>query len=94
MIEVRCSITFFIILRHSHLHQHHAMQTALLMASLYSLGQDYQNEVQQDFFGHVTALAPASESHDVDGIVNITITFLILLCMAVLAYLHYSAWVV
>ena len=51
------------------------MQPALLMALLLFLCQDDQNEVQHDFFGHVTLLAPASASHDADGIVNSTITF-------------------
>ena len=49
MIEVRCSMTFFIIQCHYHWHQHHVMQKALLMAPLHSLGQDNQNEVQHYF---------------------------------------------
>ena len=46
------------------------------MAPLHSLDQDIQNEVQHGIFGQVTPLAPALASHDADGIVNGTITFL------------------
>ena len=46
------------------------------MASLYSLGQDNQNEVQYDLFDHVTPLTPVSSSHDADCIDNGTFTFL------------------
>ena len=52
------------------------MQTALLMVPLHSLGKGDQNEVQFDFIGQVTSLAPSSASHNADGIVNSTITFL------------------
>ena len=38
--------------------QHHVMQTAPSMATLSSVGQDTQNEVQLDYFGIVTPLAP------------------------------------
>ena len=76
MTEVRCSMTFLVIWCHWHWHQHHVIQTVLLMAPLHSLGPDDQNEVQHYFFGHVTQLAPASPGHDADGIVNGTITFL------------------
>ena len=55
-------------------HKHHVMQTALLMPTLHSLCQDDQKEVQHYFFGHVTSLAPAS--HNANGTVNSTITFL------------------
>ena len=51
------------------------MQTALLLAPLYSLGQDDQNAVQHDLSDYVTPLAPASAGHK--GFVNSTITFLI-----------------
>ena len=78
MTEGRCSMNFLIIWCHWHLHHHHVMQKALLMAPLHSLDQDDKNEVQHDFIGYVTPLAPASASHDADGIVNSTTTFLCL----------------
>ena len=43
---------------------------------LYSLGQDDQNKVQHDFFGHVTPFVSALASHDVDSVINGTILFL------------------
>ena len=51
-------------------------QTALLMAPLHCLGKNDQNEVQYDFFGHVTPMTMASTSHFADGIVSLTITLL------------------
>ena len=45
------------------------------MITLHSLGKDSQNEMQQEFYGHVTPLEPASASHPADGIVNATIIF-------------------
>ena len=47
------------------------------MASLHCLGQHYQNEVQNEFIGHVTQLAPAMSSYDADNVVNGTIAFLV-----------------
>ena len=41
------------------------------MEPLYFLGQDKQNEVQHDFFGHVTPLALAMTLHGADGIIII-----------------------
>ena len=41
------------------------------MVKLYKLTQDDQNEVQHDFFGHIMPLT----SHNGNGIVNGTITF-------------------
>ena len=46
------------------------MTTALSVAPLYSLGQDDQNEMQYDIFGHVMLLVPAFASHTTDGIMN------------------------
>ena len=43
------------------------------MTSFHSLGQDNWNEVQ---LGHAMSLALMSESHDADGIINGTISFL------------------
>ena len=51
------------------------MQMTSSIASLHSLGHDDQVEVQQDFFGHVTPLVPASTSHDDNDIVNSTTVF-------------------
>ena len=48
---------------------------ALSMLLFYSLGQDNQTEVQYDFYGHVTPLAPAWASRDTDSIVNDTFLF-------------------
>ena len=53
------------------------MQTALLMTALHSSVQDDENEVQHDFSGHMTPLAQTSASHEADGIVSSTITFLV-----------------
>ena len=44
--------------------------------SLNYLGQDYQNEVQHDFFGHVMPLALASVLCDVGSMLNDTFAFL------------------
>ena len=55
---------------------HHVMWTAPSMTPMYSLDQDYQNEVQHDLFHHVTPLAPALASCDDDSVVNGTIGFL------------------
>ena len=52
------------------------MPMELAIALLHSLCQADQNEVLHEFLGHVTPLAPAMASHDVDSIVNGTITFL------------------
>ena len=54
------------------------MLMALSKEPLHSLHKDNQNEVQHDLFGHTTQFAPALASHDADGIVNGTTTFLML----------------
>ena len=36
-------------------------------STMHSLGQDNQNEVQHDFFGHVTPLSPVSTSESANG---------------------------
>ena len=46
------------------------------IAPLHSLGQDNQNEVQHDIFGHVMPLALVLASCDANGIVNSTSAFL------------------
>ena len=76
MMEVRCNMTFLIIWCHWYTDQQHVMQTALLVAPLYLLGHDDKNEVQHDFFGYVTPLAPAPALHDAEGIVISSIIFL------------------
>ena len=44
--------------------------------SLHSLGQDDQNDVQNDFLGHVSPLGPALASCHADSVFNIPTTFL------------------
>ena len=51
------------------------MPMALSMVPFHFLGQDEQNEVQHNIFGHVMPLLLASASHDADGIINSTIVF-------------------
>ena len=46
------------------------------MVPLHKLGQDDQNEMQCDIFGHVTPLVLALAPHDTESVVNGTITFL------------------
>ena len=53
-----------------------SLALALSMVLMHSLGKDDQNEVQMDFWGHVTALAPALASYDSDSIANGTTAFL------------------
>ena len=55
---------------------HHMKWMASSMAPLYSLGEDDQNEIQHDFFGHLMPLALALTSCDADSIINGTIAFL------------------
>ena len=43
---------------------------ALTMVSLHLLGQDDQNEVQHNIFGHVTPLAPLPMSYNTDDIID------------------------
>ena len=43
---------------------------------MHSLGQDDQNDLQHDFFGHVTLLTLAWALHDADSIANGTTAFL------------------
>ena len=50
------------------------MPMVLSMVPLYSLGQNDQNEVQHDFFGHVMSLMMAFMSCDANGVINGTIT--------------------
>ena len=52
------------------------MLMALSMTPLHSLGQDSQNEMHHDIFGHVLPLEPGSASHDINNIINSTIAFL------------------
>ena len=51
-------------------------QMASSVAPLHFLVQDDQNEMQHDFFSHLTLLALASASCDATGIVNNTIVFI------------------
>ena len=46
------------------------------MAPVHKLLQADQNKVQYDFYGYVTLLAPALESHGPNGIGNGTAAFL------------------
>ena len=46
------------------------------MAPLNFLGQDNQNEMQHDFFGHMMLLALALMSHGADGVINGSVAFL------------------
>ena len=55
-----------------HQGQHHV----IWMAALCSLGHDNENEVQHNYFGHVTPLATALASCDADSVVNGTNAFL------------------
>ena len=43
---------------------------ASTVALLHSLGQDDQNVVKHDCFGHVTLLVQALASHDTNGEIN------------------------
>ena len=52
------------------------MPMALSMAPLYSLGQDDENEVQHDIFGHVTPLVQLTVYLDTDRFVNGTTALL------------------
>ena len=56
--------------------QHYLMWTAPSMTPLHSLGQVDQNDIQVDYFGHVTPLGPALASCDADSVVNGTTAFL------------------
>ena len=51
------------------------MWTASSMKPLYSLNQDYQNEVKHDFFCHGTPLVSVLASCDTSSIVDGTTTF-------------------
>ena len=53
------------------------MPLVLSMAPLHSLGQYNQNEVQNDFYGHVMSLAAAVASCDGNKIISGTITFVL-----------------
>ena len=66
------------IVRHHYWHwpQHQVMLKALSAAPLHSSGQNNQNEVQHDLFGHVVSLALALASTDADSVINDMITFL------------------
>ena len=68
--KMRCNMTFWVMWHHWVCPQHHMILMALSMAPLHSLGQDNSNELQQDYFGHATPLAPVSASCDANGIVN------------------------
>ena len=57
------------------------------MAPFHSLGQDDRNEVQNDFFGHVTTLALTLGKHDAKDIVNDTTPYIktiIKMCYAII----------
>ena len=45
------------------------------MITLHFLHQDYQSDVQHDFFGHMTLLGPVLAACDVDSVVNSTTAF-------------------
>ena len=70
-------MTFFIISHHWQACWYHVIPMAPPVASLNSLAQDDRNEVQHDFFGHMTPLALMPALHDADSIVNGTIPFLL-----------------
>ena len=50
-------------------HPHYLMHMESRMALLHSIGQDYWNKVQCDFFGHVTPSMLALASHDANGVI-------------------------
>ena len=51
-----------------------AMASSVVL--LHSLGQDNQNKVQHDLYGHVTTVVQALASHDVNCVISVTIAFL------------------
>ena len=65
---------FLVMWHHQCWHQNHVIPRLSSMAPLHSLGEDYQNGLQHDFFHHVTLLAPVS--FDTDDIINGNIAFL------------------
>ena len=46
------------------------------VTALHSLGQDDQNEVPHDFFGHVIPMVLALALRDINGVINATTEFL------------------
>ena len=52
------------------------MVMTLSMAPLHSLGQDYQNEVKYDCFGHTTPMVLASVAHDTNSIIMVSLHLL------------------
>ena len=55
--------------------QCHIMPTVSSMAPFHLLGQDEQNEMQHDLFGHVLPLEQASASCNVTDIISGTTAF-------------------
>ena len=66
-------MAFLVMCHHQHWCQLWKMLMASSMAPSHSLGQDIQNEMQHDLFGHVMFLAPAL--HDSYGIIIGNIAF-------------------
>ena len=52
------------------------MPNGIINGTIHFLGQDNQNEVQQDFFGHVMPLVLAPKSKDAGNTISHTISFL------------------
>ena len=73
---MRCNITLLLWWFHWHWCLYHMMLTPSSMAPLHLLGQDNQDEVQHDCFGHVMPLISTSILCDVYGIVNGITAFL------------------
>ena len=75
MINMRWYITFWIMWCHWYHYCSHVMLTASSMAPFCSLGEGNWNKVWSDPIGHAMLFVPVLASHDTDGIVNGTISF-------------------
>ena len=71
-IKMGSNMNFLAMWCHWYWHQHHVMLITSSVKPTHSLGQDEQSEVQHDIFGHVTQLALAWASHNVNDIPNCT----------------------
>ena len=73
---MKCNMTFLVMKCHWCQCYHHTMLMASSMKPLHFPGQDNQNEVQHDFFGHVMPLVLESAVCDADNIISHTIALL------------------